>query len=108
MFKNLDGVTLYGPSDENRLCNNINLGFSAVKGKYLVQELNKKNFILSAGSACSSAQLMPSHVLAAMGIKDQQAHEATRISLSRFTTIEELDSAIENICKIVNFKRNEA
>jgi len=98
----LEGVFLNGPVGGKRLCNNINLRFSKVKGKSLFTELNKRNIIISAGSACSSTRLTPSHVLTALGLDEESAHEGVRISLSKWTNKEELDYVIHHIIDIVD------
>ena len=107
IFARVEGVSLNGPQGNLRLCNNINLGFSNVKGKKLFQALNKQNIITSAGSACSSTRLKPSHVLKALGYTDEKAHQGIRISLSKWTNKEELLFVIENIIEIVNDLRKE-
>jgi cysteine desulfurase len=57
----------------------------------------------SRGSACSSGLVQePSHVLKAMGLSDEQAHRAVRISLGRFTTREETDSVIPYLAQEIN------
>ena len=47
----------------------------------------------SSGSACSSAEPAPSHVLRAIGLSDDDARSSLRFGLSRFTTAEEIDHA---------------
>jgi len=101
----VDDVILNGAKKE-RLCNNINLIFKNVNGKKIFKKLNERSIFISTGSACSSAKLTPSHVLIAIGIKSQIAHEAVRISLSKWTTKEELDIVIQNIKKIIGEERN--
>jgi cysteine desulfurase len=105
--KRTDGIVFFGPADDSRLCNNINLGFNGVAGKNLFLELNKRNVIISVGSACSSTKLTPSYVLTAMGIDDETAHTAVRIGLSKWTFREELDKTISYICEIIKEQRNE-
>lgn len=87
---------------ENSLCNLINLGFKGIRGKLLFQELNKRNIIISAGSACSSTKLTPSHVLLAMGMDETSAHEGVRIGLSKFTKKIDLEFVINNIIEIID------
>lgn len=98
----LEGVFLNGAVGGKRLCNNINLRFSKVRGKSLFTELNKRNIITSAGSACSSTRLTPSHVLTALGLDEESAHEGIRISLSKWTSKEELEYVINHIIDIVD------
>ncbi|MBU1940833.1 MAG: cysteine desulfurase [Candidatus Thermoplasmatota archaeon] len=98
------GVTLNGPRD-NRLCNNINLRFNSVSGQKLTRELSERNIFVSAGSACLSTKLIPSHVLLAIGLKPELAEGGVRFSLSKFTTIKELNLVVENIIEIVQKER---
>jgi len=90
---------------ERRLCHIINLRFSAVSGELLARNLNEKNIFISTGSACSSTKLTPSHVLLAMGLEPELAKEAIRISLSKWTTRQELDFVVQNIIEIVQKER---
>ena len=96
----IEGVDLNG-SRIKRLCNNINVRFRSVNGRSLARELNKKNIFVSAGSACLSTKVEPSHVLLAIGLESGQAQEAIRISLSRWTTTEELDLVTRSLSEIV-------
>ena len=59
----------------------------------------------SSGSACTSASLEPSYVLKSLGIGDDLAHSSLRLSLGRWTTDAEIDSAIEMIETAVNHLR---
>ena len=54
-----------------------------------------RELAVSTGSACSSADLEPSHVLLAMGLDREDAKSAIRVSLGRDTTAEEVDRAVE-------------
>ena len=100
----VEGVDLNGPK-ANRLCNSINLRFRGVNGQSLVRELNERNIFVSAGSACLSTKVAPSYVLLATGLEPEQAQEAIRISLSRWTTQEELDMAVQSLWEIVQRSR---
>ncbi|PIN86138.1 cysteine desulfurase NifS [Candidatus Woesearchaeota archaeon CG10_big_fil_rev_8_21_14_0_10_44_13] len=86
---------LNGPSgDKNgdrRLCNNANFRFSYVEGEAIGGYLDAKGICSSTGSACSSRSLEPSHVLMAIGLKPEEAHGSLRLTISRFTTKEEVD-----------------
>ena len=84
-----------------RLCNNINLRFKSVNGQLLARELSEKNIYVSAGSACLSTKVTPSHVLLALGLEPERAQEAIRISLSRWTILEEMDLVAQSLSEIV-------
>lgn len=78
-----------------RLCNNINLSIPGLRAKDLLFLLNRSGIYISAGSACSAGRKTPSHVLIALGQDDISASEALRISLSKWTTDNEIDAFIE-------------
>lgn len=82
-----------------RLAHLTNICFEGLDGEDLLLRL--KNIAVSTGSACTSASVLPSHVLKALGLTDDQAHASLRFSLGKFTTEEEIDYAIRHICEIV-------
>lgn len=94
----LDRVYLNGHPSE-RLPGNLNLSFDGVDGECLMLGMN--DVAVSSGSACTSANLAPSHVLVAMGLGEQRAQTSIRFGLGRFTTAEEVDYVIERVSKIV-------
>lgn len=85
-----------------RICNTCNLAFPHVQGEDLLIALDMAGIAASHGSACSSGALEPSRILINMGLPAQIARSAIRFSLSRNTTMDEIDRAIEIISKIVN------
>ncbi len=93
---------LNGPKGDNRLCNNVNISFFYIEGESLLLMLDAKGIAISTGSACSSASLTPSHVLAAIGRKPEESHGSVRISLGRENTREELVYAIKHLNESVN------
>jgi cysteine desulfurase len=92
----IGGVKLNGHV-ENRLCNNANFSFKLVEGGVLMDYLDKNGIIVSTGSACTSKSLEPSHVLNAIGLRASDLHGAIRISLSRYTTLDEIDRCVDVI-----------
>jgi cysteine desulfurase len=75
---------------ERRLPHNLNISFAYVEGESVLMGLNKE-VALSSGSACTSATLEPSYVIAALGVGADLAHSSIRFGLHRFTTEEEVD-----------------
>ena len=100
VLKDIDDVLLNGPRKE-RLCNNANLCFRHVEGEGLGAYLDVNGICVSSGSACSSLELKPSHVLTAIGLNKELANGSLRFTLSRFTTKEDIDYVLENLVKHV-------
>lgn len=89
-------------SKENRLPNNINIGFDCVEGEALVNMLSTYGIMVSSGSACSAGRMDASHVLMAIGLEEERAHECIRISLSHENTMEEIEYMSDKITECVN------
>ena len=101
-FRNeLDDVILNGHPTQ-RLPNNLNVSFIGVEDNALMMSM--KDIAVSTGSACSSADPEPSHVLKALHLPESRLHSALRFGLSRFTTDEEvqfvIDRVVENVKKL--------
>ena len=91
-FADLEQVVLNGDLTR-RVPHNLNLSFNYVEGESLLMAI--KEIAVSSGSACTSASLEPSYVLRALGRSDELAHSSIRFTLGRFTTVEEIDFAID-------------
>ncbi len=86
---------------EKRLPNNVNITFNFIEGEMLLLSLDMVGIYASSGSACTSGSLDPSHVIMALGVKHEHAHGSLRLSLSKYTTEEEVDFTIEQLKPIV-------
>ncbi|WP_338195443.1 cysteine desulfurase family protein [Flagellimonas marinaquae] len=95
----IEGATI-NCLDEERLSNTTNVSFKGVDGTKLLRYLN--TLAVSRGSACTSNQVKPSHVLKAMGVEDELALASLRISTGRNTTSEDIETAVSQIKKAVN------
>ncbi|MEN9502965.1 MAG: hypothetical protein RI964_2250 [Pseudomonadota bacterium] len=93
-LKDMEEVYLNGDL-EQRVAGILNVSFNYVEGESLMMSL--KGLAMSSGSACTSASLEPSYVLRALGRNDELAHSSLRLSMGRFTTVDEVDYAIERI-----------
>lgn len=80
---------------ENRLPNNLNVSFAYVEGESILMCLDLQGIAVSSGSACSSGSLEPSHVILALGVREELAHSSIRFSLGKDTTQEEMDYTFE-------------
>lgn len=86
---------------EDRLPNNINFCFRFVEGESVLIMLDQAGICASSGSACTSGAIDPSHVLRAIGLSDEMAHESLRLTLSYENTKEEIDTVVVELKRIV-------
>ena len=91
-LQELPGIHLNGDL-EHRVPHNLNVSVESIEGDALLLSLGEE-LAVSAGSACTSASLEPSYVLRALGRSPELARSALRLTLGRFTTAEEIDTAI--------------
>ncbi|MDD5216077.1 MAG: cysteine desulfurase family protein, partial [Methylococcales bacterium] len=89
-------VTIFA-KDAPRLPNTVLFGIDCVDGETVLLKLDQKRICVSSGSACASGETTPSHVLLAMGISEQQAKTALRVSLSHQNTAGEVLEFIDLI-----------
>jgi cysteine desulfurase len=100
LLSTVEGVRRNG-TDEPRLPNTSNLTFAGIEAETALLLFDKEGLCCSAGSACSSGSINPSHVLTAMGVTRNEARASLRFSLGRTTTEEEIDRALEIIPRII-------
>lgn len=90
----LDGLHLNGHPTE-RVCGNLNVSFEGVDGDVLMNAMTE--IAVSSGSACTSADPEPSHVLRAIGRSDQLTRASLRFGIGRFNTEDEIAFAAEYV-----------
>ena len=90
---------------QNRLSNNVNICFEGIEGESLLLLLDDKGICASSGSACTSGSLDPSHVLLAIGLPHEVAHGSLRLTLSKYTTKQEIDFVIKQVPSVVEYLR---
>ena len=93
-LSDIEQVFLNG-SRNARVPHNVNMSFNFVEGESLIMGI--KGIAVSSGSACTSASLEPSYVLRALGRSDELAHSSLRMTIGRFTTVEEIDYVITTL-----------
>jgi len=93
----LPGACLLGPDIDSaeRLPNTLALSIPGVDGRVLITRLDMAGLEASAGSACASGSLEPSHVLLAMGMSRERARSALRLSVGRTTETSDVERAVE-------------
>ncbi len=103
----LEKVTLNGDR-KNRLVNNINFTFDGIEAEVLMARLDMEGICVSAGSACASGSVKPSHVILAIGIPYEKAHGTIRISLGYQNTQKEIEFFIKTLIEIVTDLRKQS
>ena len=93
LLQEIPGARLNGHPDQ-RLANNVHVSLSSVSSEPLLHALAARGLIASAGAACHSSARSPSHVLQAIGYSEARTWGHLRLTLSRFTRQEEIDSAL--------------
>lgn len=88
-------------SKTDRLCNNINISFNNIEGEAIGGYLENLGICTSTGSACASHSLETSHVLKAIGLLPVQANSSIRISISKYTTLQEVDFFLQQLPRII-------
>ena len=89
-----------------RLPNNVNYSIRYIEGESILLMLDINGIAASSGSACTSGSLDPSHVLLAMGLPHEIAHGSLRLTLSEFTTEEEIDYVLDILPQIIQRLRD--
>ena len=100
LLKRMEHVNLNG-HPVKRLPNNVNVSISFVEGEGMLLNLDAQDICASTGSACSSADLEPSHVLLAAGCSHEQAHGSLRFTMGKWTTREDIEKVLDVLPRIV-------
>jgi cysteine desulfurase len=100
MLRRIPGATVNGHL-ERRLPNTTNLSIEGIDSEAMLMILDQQGVCCSAGSACTTGSLEPSHVLRAMGLSKEQARASLRFSFGRLNTIQEVNSALEILARAV-------
>ena len=93
-------------SGTKRLPNNVNISFEFIEGEALLLLLDMKGVFASSGSACTSGDLDPSHVLLAIGLPHELSHGSLRLTLGRRTTDSHVEYLLKELPPIVSRLRD--
>jgi len=96
----LSGVTVNGNSAP-RVSNTSNFSFQGVDGESIVIALDFAGICVSTGSACSTGDPEPSHVLMAMGLSAREAQGSIRVALGKGTTEKEIDLTVDQLVRVI-------
>jgi cysteine desulfurase len=86
---------------KNRLAHNLNVSFEQVENKALIHTVGEK-LAISSGSACTTLNVEPSHVILSLGFSQERAHTAIRLGIGRFNTEDEIEFAADFIVRAVS------
>lgn len=104
LIENIRGVlpdTRLNGHATQRLANNAHLSFRGVEAQAILMGLDMKGIYASSGSACVSASLEPSHVLAAIGVPPEYIYGSVRLSVGESTTREQVEYVLEHLPPLV-------
>lgn len=102
----IEDIELNGPRDfSRRLPNNLNVSIRGVQGETVLLALDMIGIAASAGSACTTGNSEPSHVLLAMGQSEDRARSSIRFSVGESTTSEQIEDVIDGLQEIVERSR---
>lgn len=105
VLEQIEGVQVNGDRAE-RLPNTTNLAFEGVEAQSALILLERAGVCVSAGSACMTGSLAPSHVLRAMGFSTERARGSLRFSFSRLNTAQEVAKMLEIVPKVIEKLRH--
>ena len=92
---------LNGPRSDGRLANNVNVSFAGAEAESVLVNLDFAGIAASSGSACTSGSIDPSHVLLALGLKNDLARNSLRLTLGRENTQADVDRVLEVLPGVV-------
>lgn len=101
ILENIEGSHINGDM-ESRLFNNINIYFENISGELLLILLNQNGVCASLGSACTTGSIDPSHVIMAISNDKKRASSSLRLTLSKYTTKDEVNTTFEVLKKCIN------
>ena len=84
-----------------RLPGNVNISFEGIEGETILLGLDMAGVCASSGSACSSGSLDPSHVLLAIGLKDEIARSSIRFTFGKYNSIAEIERVIDVLKELI-------
>ena len=99
--KELPGRFKINGGMENRLPGNANISFEGVNSSEIIFKLDENGICVSSGSACSSGNTKPSHVLTAINIQEKYANSAIRTTFGDTNTFEQIDYLIKCLKNIL-------
>ena len=100
--KEMQGIYRINGGIENRLPGNANVSFKGINASELIFKLDEKGICVSSGSACSSGNVEPSHVLTAINLPKEYLNSAIRTTFGDNNTFEQVDYVVKILKQIIN------
>ncbi len=100
LIEKIPGARING-AGAPRLPNTSSVMFDDIESDAALMMLDQENICCSAGSACRTGSLQPSHVLSAMGLVNEQARGSLRFSFGRFNNEADIDRALEIVPRVI-------
>ncbi len=91
-----------GRRGDKRACHNVNISFDLIEGEAVMMMLDMADIIVDTGSACASRGLKPNYILMAMERTHVQSHGSIKFTISRYTTIADVDKTVDKLKEIVH------
>ena len=104
ILKEIPGAQING-SRSRRLPGNVNGSLPGVRSEVVLFKMDMAGIACSGGSACTAGAIGRSHVLTAMGLEEARIAEAIRFSFGRYTTLQEVDTAVDCLKTITFLKK---
>lgn len=101
----IEGIRINGHTGRDSAPHVVSVSVQGVRSEVLLHALEDKGIYVSAGSACSSNKPMPSATLRAIGVERQYLDSTIRFSFSVFTTVEEIDYAVQSMAEVIPMLR---
>ena len=105
VLRQIPGASVNGDT-ANRLPNTTNLSFEGIESEGALILLDERGICCSAGSACTTGSVHPSHVLKAMGLSNERARASLRFSFGRFNHAHDIPRAVQAVTEVVGKLRS--
>ncbi len=99
--KRIPHILINGPRDEGRIAHNANVSFLFIEGEAIMMMLDMQGIAMQTGSACASQGLKANYILMGIGRTHEESHGSMKMTVSRYTTEEEIDKTVDALEKVV-------
>ncbi len=93
-------IMINGPRSEGRIAHNANVTFLFIEGEAIMMMLDMQGIAVQTGSACASQGLKPNYILMGIGRTHEESHGSMKMTVSRYTTEEEIDKTVDALEKV--------